>query len=162
MWSLMPRSCSISLNGGIPMLRICFALIVYIHGYHFVTAPPRRRFAPMHADALRVRHLPRMSHRSRRLAALQPSRRHRASLLIPRAIEARAMILPGMAFWDVTMVSVLARLGRNSDEMPGMAFWDAANSSVLARLGRHDDDIARNGVLGRYVFFGPSLAKTKR
>ena len=135
-WSLMPRSCSISLNGGIPMLRICFALIVYIHGYHFVTAPPRRRFAPMHADALRVRHLPRMSHRSRRLAALQPSRRHRASLLIPRAIEARAMILPGMAFWDVTMVSVLARLGRNNDE------------------------IARNGVLGRCEFFGPSQART--
>ena len=46
--------------------------------------------------------------------------------------------------------------------LPGMAFWDDANSSVLARLGRHDDDIARNGVLGRYVFFGPSLAKTKR
>ena len=43
-----------------------------------------------------------------------------------------------------------------------MAFWDAANSSVLARLGRHDDEIARNGVLGRYDLFGPSLAKTKR
>ena len=39
LWSLMPRSCSISLNGGIPMLRICFALIAYIHGCHFVTAP---------------------------------------------------------------------------------------------------------------------------
>ena len=46
--------------------------------------------------------------------------------------------------------------------LPGMAFWDAASSSVLARLGRNDDEIARNGVLGRYDFFGPSLAKTKR
>ena len=95
LWSLMPRSCSISLNGGIPMLRICFALIVYIHGYHFVTAFPRQRFAPMHADALRVRHLPHMSHRSSRLASLQPSRRHRASPLFPRAIGAPAICLAG-------------------------------------------------------------------
>ena len=43
-----------------------------------------------------------------------------------------------------------------------MAFWDAAIFSVLARLRRNDDDIARNGVLGRYDFVGPSLAKTKR
>ena len=43
-----------------------------------------------------------------------------------------------------------------------MAFWDAAIFSVLARLRRNDDEIARNGVLGRYAFFGPSLAKTKR
>ena len=57
-------------------------------------------------------------------------------------------------------------VGLSSDETtvraPGMAFWDVAIISVLARLGRHDDEIARNGVLGRYVFFGPSLANTKR
>ena len=80
------------------------------------------------------------------------------------------------------------------------AFWDITNVSVLARLQRNDDDIARNGVLGtrraqsglqlapgtrdvawewcsgkmhrdsgpefhtfqRYVFLCPSLARTKR
>jgi len=43
-----------------------------------------------------------------------------------------------------------------------MAFWDVPIFSVLARLQRNGDEIARNGVLGRYDFFGPSLAKTKR
>ena len=42
------------------------------------------------------------------------------------------------------------------------AFWDITNVSVLARLQRNDDDIARNGVLGRYDFVCPSLAMTKR
>ena len=84
--------------------------------------------------------------------------------------------------------------------LPGMAFWDITNVSVLARLQRNDDDIARNGVLGtrraqsglqlapgthdvawewcfgkmhrdsgqefhtfqRYDFLCPSLARTKR
>ena len=95
------------------------------------------------------------------------------------------------------LLSIFVPSARRSN---GMAFWDITNVSVLARLQRNDDDIARNGVLGtrraqsglqlapgthdvawewcfgkmhrdsgqefhtfqRYDFFGPSLARTKR
>eukprot|EP00959_Pyramimonas_sp_CCMP1952_P250657 5239323-Pyramimonas_sp.AAC.1 len=46
--------------------------------------------------------------------------------------------------------------------LPGMEFWDITICSVTAWLGRNDDDIARNGVLGRCDFCSLSLATTKR
>ena len=45
---------------------------------------------------------------------------------------------------------------------PEIAFWDIASLSIIAWLRRADDVIARNGVLGRSDFFGPSQATTKR
>ena len=45
---------------------------------------------------------------------------------------------------------------------PGIAFWDIALHPVIAWLGRRDDGTAKNGVLGRPDFSGPSLARTRR
>ena len=131
LWSLMPRSCSISLNGGIPMLRICFALIVYIHGCHFVTAPQGGILLPCMPTHFASATLRCLSH-SRAASAGSNRHGHR------RPIDVAGPTGPA------------GHRGPAGSAGPAGVPWSWPG-----------DVIARNGVLVRYDGFGPSQAKTK-